>query len=252
MTGAVLVTGAAHRVGRAIAERLAAQGWAVALHYNQSGEAAAALAASIAQAGGQAAALPARLDVEAEVATLVARAAKALGRPLTGLVNNASTFEPDEIADMTRASWDRHMEANLRAPCLLAQAFAADLPQDAKGAIVNLLDQRVRKPTPQFFSYTLSKAGLAWATVTLAQALAPRIRVNAVAPGPTLRNARQSEEDWRAQRAATLLKTGSPLEAVVDACVYLLGAEAVTGQILVVDGGQHLAWKTADVWGVGE
>lgn len=144
------------------------------------------------------------------------------------------------------------MQANLRAPCVLAQAFAAALPEGRCGSIVNLVDQRVRKPTPQFFSYAVSKAALAWVTVTMAQALAPRIRVNAIASGPTLKNSRQTEADWRAQVEATLLRSGSPPEQIVMAVRYLLGASAVTGQILVVDGGQHLAWKTADVWGISE
>ena len=252
MKPAVLITGAAHRVGRAIALDLAAHGWGIAVHYNRSEAAARAVVDLIVGAGGEAVPVRADLGAEAETAALVPAAAAALGRPLSALVNNASSFEKDTLTTMTRASWDLHMEANLRAPCVLAQAFAAALPEGERGAIVNLVDQRVRKPTPQFFSYAISKAALAWVTVTMAQELAPRIRVNAIAPGPTLRNVRQSEGDWQAQVDATLLRTGSPPAEIVAAVRYLLGALAVTGQVLVVDGGQHLAWKTADVWGLSE
>jgi NAD(P)-dependent dehydrogenase (short-subunit alcohol dehydrogenase family) len=248
----VLITGAAARVGRAIALDLATDGWAVAVHYNRSEAAAAAVVDKIVGAGGEAALVRADLGEEEQTAGLIGAAASALGRPLDALVNNASSFEKDSLTTMTRASWDLHMEANLRAPCVLAQAFAAALPEGRSGAIVNLVDQRVRKPTPQFFSYAISKAALAWVTVTMAQALAPRIRVNAIAPGPTLRNSRQTEADWQAQVEATLLRSGSPPDEIVAAVRYLLSASAVTGQILVVDGGQHLAWKTADVWGIAE
>ena len=152
---------------------------------------------------------------------------------------------------MTRASWDKHIETNLRAPLVLAQTFAEQIPE-GEGAIVNLLDQRLLKPTPQFLSYGVSKAGLHWLTVTLAQALAPRVRVNAVAPGPTLRNARQSEAYFHRQQAATILGHGAEPGDVAAATRHLLGARAVTGQMIAVDGGQHLIWQTADVADVSE
>jgi NAD(P)-dependent dehydrogenase (short-subunit alcohol dehydrogenase family) len=139
------------------------------------------------------------------------------------------------------------MGINLRAPFVLAQAFARQVPDGTTGNIINLIDQRVLKPTPQFLSYSLSKAGLYWLNTTLAQALAPRIRVNAVGPGPTMRNARQSEVDFARQREATMLKSGAEPQDVCDAVRYLLDAPAVTGQMIAVDGGQHLAWKTPDV-----
>ena len=252
MTGAVLITGASARVGRAIAEALGADGWSVAIHYNRSEAGARTLARLITERGGRAVIVSGDLADAEAVNTLVARAAEALGEPLTALINNASTFSPDEIDSFTRESWDHHMEANLRAPCTLAQAFAGALPTDRSGAIVNIIDQRVKKPTPQFFTYALSKAGLAWATTTMAQALAPRIRVNAVLPGPTLRNPRQDEESWATQVGATLLEVGSPPETIVDGVRYLLGAGSVTGQLLAVDGGQSLVWKTPDVWGIKE
>ncbi|MBS0276070.1 MAG: SDR family oxidoreductase [Proteobacteria bacterium] len=242
----VLITGAAKRLGRAIALDLARHGWNIALHYNASEKEARATAEDARTAGVKVALLKADLMRESETSELVSRAAKELG-PITALVNSASLFENDEWVSATRESWDKHMEVNLRAPFVLAQAFAKQLPRDQKGAIVNLIDQRVLKPTPQFLSYSLSKASLYWLNTTLAQALAPRIRVNAVGPGPTMRNARQSEADFRRQREATMLKSGAEPQDVCDAVRYLLEAPAVTGQMIAVDGGQHLAWKTPDV-----
>ncbi|MGF1461887.1 MAG: SDR family oxidoreductase [Maricaulaceae bacterium] len=249
--GTVLITGAAARIGRALSLALAEDGWAVAVHYNRSAEPAQALVAEIAQAGGRAIALGADLlDLDA-VERLIPQAQDALGS-VTALINNASAFEDDEIGRLTAESFALHMNVNLRAPVFLAQALARRLPKDQSGAVVNLLDQRVKKPVPLFFSYGLSKAALAEATVTLAQALAPRIRVNGVGPGPTLMNTRQQPEDFQAQVDATILATGSPPEEIVRAVRYLLGAQAVTGQWLAVDGGQHLFWKTPDVWGIRE
>jgi NAD(P)-dependent dehydrogenase (short-subunit alcohol dehydrogenase family) len=245
----VLITGSAKRLGRAIALHLGSIGWSVAVHYNASQGDAEETVAALHEKGVHAAALNADLSREDDTQRLVARANKAVG-PLTALVNNASVFESDTLATMTRESWEKHMETNLRAPIVLAQNFAEQLPEGAEGAIVNLLDQRLLKPTPQFLSYGVSKAGLHWLTVTLAQALAPRIRVNAVAPGPTLRNARQSEAYFKKQQAATILGRGATPEDVAAAAHYLIEARAVTGQMIAVDGGQHLAWRTVDVMGV--
>jgi len=248
----VLVTGAAKRLGRAIALDLARHGWSVAIHYNSSEKEARATAADAATAGVKVALLKADLSRENETAMLIERAAQELG-PLTGLVNSASLFENDDWYSVSRESWDKHMETNLRAPFVLAQAFARQVPReergsrDGHGAIVNLIDQRVLKPTPQFFSYSLSKAGLKWLTTTLAQALAPRVRVNAVGPGPTIINARQSAADFARQRESTVLGRGAEPQDVCDAVRYLLEASAVTGQMLAVDGGQHLIWQTPDV-----
>jgi len=242
----VLVTGAAKRLGRAIALDLARHGWNLAIHYNTSEKEARATCEDARTTGAKVALLKADLMRENESTELVSRAVKELGA-LTALINSASLFENDEWVDATRASWDKHMEVNLRAPFVLSQAFAKQLPRDQKGSIVNLIDQRVLKPTPQFMSYSLSKAGLHWLNTTLAQALAPRIRVNAVGPGPTMRNARQSEADFQRQREATMLKSGAEPQDVCDAVRYLLEAPSVTGQMIAVDGGQHLAWKTPDV-----
>ncbi len=246
MNRTVLVTGAAKRLGRAIALDLADAGWNIALHYHGSAEDAEQTAAEIRAKNVKVATLAANFAHEAETATLVTRAAAALG-PLTALINSASLFENDDWQSASRASWDAHMETNLRAPLLLSQHFAAQVPDGEQGAIVNIIDQRVLKPTPQFLSYSLSKAGLYWLTTTLAQGMGPRVRVNAVGPGPTLRNARQSEADFSRQREATILKQGADPADICAAIRYLLSARAVTGQMIAVDGGQHLIWQTPDV-----
>jgi NAD(P)-dependent dehydrogenase (short-subunit alcohol dehydrogenase family) len=245
----VLVTGAAKRLGRAIALDLAQAGWDVAVHYNNSEADAEETADAILKLGRRAALIKADVGREEETQALIARAVAALGL-VTALVNSASLFENDDWETASRASWDKHIEVNLRAPFVLAQAFAKALPETMHGAIVNVIDQRVLKPTPQFITYSLSKAGLYWLNTTLAQALAPRIRVNAVGPGPTIINARQSEADFRRQREATVLRTGAEPADVCEAVRYLLSAKAVTGQMIAVDGGQHLIWQTPDVSGV--
>ena len=239
--GTALITGGARRIGAAIARDLAAAGWRVAVHYHSSAAEAEALAAGIAGGGGQAVALAADLAREAEVETLVERAAAALG-PVTLLVNNASTFEMDRIETVTRASWDAHIEPNLRAPVVLCQRFAAALPADAQGNIVNLLDQRVLNLTPFFLSYTVSKVGLWALTQTLALALAPRIRVNGIGPGPTLPSPRQSQEQFERQWSAMPLGRGTTPEEIAAAVRFILAAPAMTGQMIALDGGQHLAW----------
>jgi NAD(P)-dependent dehydrogenase (short-subunit alcohol dehydrogenase family) len=239
--GAALVTGAAKRIGRTIALDLAAAGWAVAVHYHRSGEAAEALVGEIKAAGGRAVALAADLAREAEVETLVPRATAALG-PLAGLVNNASEFEMDKIDTVTRASWDAHIEANLRAPLVLSQAFARQLPAARDGNIINLLDQRVLNLTPYFLSYTVAKAGLWTLTQTMALALAPRIRVNGIGPGPTLPSPRQTAEQFAAQNAAMPLGHGTTPEEIANAVSFILASPSMTGQLIALDGGQHLGW----------
>ncbi len=259
LRGAALVTGGARRLGRAMVLALARRGCDVAIHYNGSAEEAEATAAEARALGVRAVTLAADLLDEAALEPLVPRAAEALGAPLAVLVNNASIFEHDTIETATRESWDRHMMSNLRAPFVLTQAFARQAPEpgrDARGepvaraAVVNMIDQRVRKLTPEFMTYTLAKAAL-WAfTRTAAQALAPRVRVNAIGPGPTLQGARQSAEHFARQRAATVLGRGADPDDVTRALDFLLDSPAVTGQLICVDGGQHLAWQTPDVLGV--
>ncbi len=246
MPKTALVTGAAKRLGRAIALDLARHGWDVAIHYNSSEKEARATEADARTAGVKAVLLKADLSREAETAALVGRAAAELG-PLGALVNSASIFENDDWYSADRASWDKHMETNLRAPFVLSQDFARQVGRDRQGAIVNIVDQRVLKPTPQFMSYSVSKAALYWLNTTLAQALAPRVRVNAVGPGPVMKNERQSAADFGRQRDATILGHGAEPQDVCEAVRYLLEAPSVTGQMIAVDGGQHLIWQTPDV-----
>lgn len=257
MQRAALVTGGARRLGREMALYLAGRGHDVAIHYASSDVEAEAVAAEARALGVQAVTVQADLLDEAQTATLVVRAAAALGHPLTVLVNNASIFEYDTIHTATRTSWDRHIESNLRAPFVLTQAFAAQAPKAAhhggepvaRALVVNLIDQRVLKLTPELMTYTLAKMGLWALTRTAAQALAPDIRVNAIGPGPTLQGARQSAEHFARQRAATVLQRGADPEGICAALGYFLDAPAVTGQMLCVDGGQHLGWQTPDVLG---
>ncbi|MCR8549453.1 SDR family oxidoreductase [Salipiger sp. P9] len=254
-----LVTGAGKRLGRAMALLLAGRGYDVAVHYAGSREHAEDLVSEIRAMGRSATALQADLLHEAATQALLPCAAEALGGPVTVLVNNASIFEYDNLASTTRESWDRHMESNLRAPFLLIQALAAQVPDPlpdemgeplAQGLVVNMIDQRVRKLTPEFMSYTLAKSALWTLTQTAAMALAPRVRVNAIGPGPTLRGGRQSEGHFARQRAATILERGANPADITAALGFLLDAPAVTGQLLCVDGGQHLGWRTPDVLGV--
>lgn len=255
-----LVTGAGARLGRAMALRLAERGHDVAVHYHGSREAAEAVAREIEAMGRRAAPLGADLLREDEAAALLPRAARALGGPVAVLVNNASIFEHDTLATATRAGWDRHMGSNLRAPFVLIQALAVQVPGPlpdergepvAQGLVVNMIDQRVRKLTPEFMTYTLAKSALWTLTRTAAQALAPRVRVNAIGPGPTIRGHRQSEAHFARQRAATVLNRGADAEDIVAALDYFLTAKAVTGELLCVDGGQHLGWRTPDILGPG-
>lgn len=254
-----LVTGAGKRLGRSMALYLAQRGYDVAVHYSSSADEAGEVVAEIRSMGREAVALQADLLDESQVIPLLPTAAEALGGPITCLINNASIFEYDTVSSATRDSWDRHIESNLRAPFVLTQAMAAQglAPERdengeprALGLIVNMIDQRVRKPTPEFMSYTIAKMGLWAMTRTTAQALAPAIRVNAIGPGPTMQGSRQSAEHFAAQRASTILKRGAGPDEIAAALGYFLDAPAVTGQLICVDGGQHLAWQTPDVLGV--
>lgn len=253
-----LVTGAGRRLGRAMALYLAGRGHDVAVHYASSAAEAEAVVAEIRALGRRAEAFQADLLDEEATESLLPRAAAALG-PITVLVNNASIFEYDRIETATKQSWDRHIGSNLRAPYLLLQAFARQCPKaaldaagepEAAGLVVNMLDQRIWKPTPEFSTYTIAKMGLWALTQTAAQGLAPHIRVNAIGPGPTLRGARQSEAHFARQRSATILGRGANERDIVAALGFLLDSPAVTGQMIAVDGGQHLGWKTPDVLGV--
>ena len=238
---AALVTGAGKRIGRAIALSLGRQGWKVAVHYRGSREGAEQVVEEIRSAGGEAVALQADLAREEEVLRLLPGAERALG-PVTLLVNNASVFEMDKIETVTREAWDRHIETGLRAPLVLIQELARRLPADAKGNVINMLDERVWALTPYFLSYTVAKAGLWTLTRTLALGLAPRIRVNGIGPGPTLPSPRQTEEQFREQWQRMPLGRGTTPEEIARAVDFILSAPAMTGQMIALDGGQHLGW----------
>ncbi len=244
-----LVTGGGRRIGRTICLVLAEAGYDVAVHHRAAPEAAGEVVARIQALGREAAPVAADLTDETQVAGLIPRVAEALG-PVTLLVNCASLFEDDRVGGLERGRWDAHLQTNLRAPVLLTEAFAAHLPADipdGAASVVNILDQRVFKPNPQFFSYTLSKSALLTATRMLAQALAPRIRVNGVGPGPTLASIHQDAGEFARETAAVPLGRGSTPEEIAEAVLYLARARAVTGQMIAVDSGQHLAWRTPDI-----
>ena len=259
MTPRALVTGAGARLGRAMALYLGGRGFDVAVHYATSADGAEEVAEEIRAMGRSAVTLQADLLDEDATQALVPAAMAGLGGPLTCLVNSASIFEYDTLATATRDSWDRHMTSNLRAPFVLTQAVAAAAPAPRRDAndepvaqvlVVNMLDQKVRKLTPEFMTYTLAKMGLWTLTRTAAQALAPRVRVNGIGPGPTLQGARQRKEHFDRQRAATVLERGVNPDEITAALGYFLDAPGVTGQCLCVDGGQHLGWRTPDEMGV--
>jgi NAD(P)-dependent dehydrogenase (short-subunit alcohol dehydrogenase family) len=241
---AALVTGGGRRIGRALALALAEDGFAVAVHYHRSREPAEAVAAAIRAGGGAALALGADLADEGAVRALAPRIEGDFG-PLGVLVNNAGVFGDDTVATASRESWELHLAVNLRAPFVLIQEMAARLPAEAGGVVVNMLDQRVWSLTPYFVSYTVAKAGLWTLTQTMALALAPRIRVNGIGPGPTLPSARQSPEQFLRQRALMPLGRGTSPQEIVMAMRFILSAPALTGQMIALDGGQHLGWALA-------
>lgn len=243
--GAALVTGGARRIGRALSLCLAEAGYAVVVHHRDAEADARSLAEEIRAGGGRAAAVQADLGRDEEVQTLIARAAEPFG-PLALLVNNAARFVDDRAGSLALDAWTAHMQINLRAPVVLAEAFAAQTAGDDP-SVLNLIDQRVWKPNPQFFSYTVSKSALWTATRMLAQAFAPRVRVNAIGPGPTFPNSHQGEAGLAAEAAAVLLERRTECADICAAARYLIDARSVTGQMIAVDGGQHLAWKTPDI-----
>ena len=243
-----LVTGSAKRIGRAIALDLARDGWGVAVHHHGSQDEALVTVAEIVSGGGRATAIRADLAIEEETSGLIAEATRSIG-PLTCLINNAAQFERDTAESATRESWDQHMETNLRAPFVLIQEFAKalslDSKEDATGCVINMIDERVWNLTPHFLSYTVSKAALWTLTQTLAQSLAPNIRVNAIGPGPTLPSSRQDEAQFALQSRSTPLKRGTSPKEICDAVRFILAAPAMTGQMIALDGGQHLGWRNS-------
>jgi NAD(P)-dependent dehydrogenase (short-subunit alcohol dehydrogenase family) len=246
-----LVTGGSQRIGRAIVQDLAAHGFAVAIHCNRSRDDADSLAAELARSGARVAVVQADLTDTAETEALVAKAVAELG-PLGLLVNNASIFASDSVETFDPEVSARHFAIHVTAPMLLTQRFATALPAGSEGLVVNIVDQRVWRLTPRYFSYTLSKSALWTATQTMAQALAPSIRVNAIGPGPTLANIRQEASDFQAQVDGTILGRGPDLSEFGAAIRFLWEARSVTGQMIALDGGQHLAWQTPDVTGITE
>ncbi|MFJ6322375.1 MULTISPECIES: SDR family oxidoreductase [unclassified Rhizobium] len=241
-----LITGASKRIGRAIAEDLSANGFAVALHANRSFAEAAEIVAKLQQAGRKAIAIKADLQNLGETSSLVERVTNALG-PLDLLVNNASAFLGDSAGHFDAEAFEAHFAVHVRAPSILAADFARQLPAPYQGLIVNMIDQRVWALNPRFYSYTLSKAALWTATQTMAQSFAPRIRVNAIGPGPTVRSVRQTEEDFQAQIDGLILKVAPGLEEFGRTVRFLFDTPSITGQMIALDGGQHLAWETPDV-----
>ena len=251
MPETILITGAAKRIGRQLALDLAGAGHDIIIHCNTSSIEAGQVANFIRDKGRRAAVVQGNL-AQAEVPErLIREAAEALG-PVTVLINNASLFEPDEVGDITQASWTAHQDTNLRAPIMLSQAFARALPAGTRGNIINIIDQRVWKLNPRFFSYTMSKTGLWTATRTLAQALAPRIRVNAIGPGPALPSVRMDQAEFDKQARLTLLGRGTSPGEISGAAKFILSQPALTGQMIALDGGQHLVWQTPDIVEVTE
>ncbi len=246
-----LVTGGARRIGRAIVEDLCAHGFDAAVHFHGSRGEADELRSQMADLGARVELFEADLASAAACTTLFADVLGAFGK-VDLLINNASVFENDSIGSLDEELFDRHFAIHVKAPSFLTEAFAAALGPDKDGLVINIIDERVWRLTPNFYSYTLSKAALWAATQTMAQALAPRIRVNAIGPGPTLRNSRQSEADFARQAQSVLLQRGPDLSEFGATIRYLLGAKSVTGQMIALDGGQHLAWETPDVAGIAE
>jgi NAD(P)-dependent dehydrogenase (short-subunit alcohol dehydrogenase family) len=241
----VLITGASRRIGRTLAVDFARRGWRVGIHFRRSRGEAEALAAQLRTLGNDAEPLAADLAVTTDVASLVPRCRDALGAPIC-LINNASEFHFDTATTMTPVTWDVHLDVNLKASVFLAQAFLGHLPEGEEGNVINIIDQRAWRPTPEFFSYTVSKAGLWTATRMLAQALAPRVRVNAIGPGPVLPSIHQRVEEFEAEKRSTLLRRGTNPDEIAAAVRFILDAPAMTGQMIALDGGQHLAWSDAE------
>ncbi|WOC15100.1 SDR family oxidoreductase [Pseudochrobactrum sp. MP213Fo] len=246
-----LITGGSKRIGGHIAQDLAARGYPVIIHCNRSADEAEALAQRIRNHGGKAAVVVADLCDSTAISSLMERAQQHFGA-IELLINNASLFEDDRIGTLSHELWDRHFAVHVKAPVFLAQAMAEALPEGRHGLIVNITDQRVLKLNPLFLSYTLSKATLWTATRTLAQALAPYIRVNAIAPGPTLPSERQNPDDFQQQVDGLLLKRAPALDEFATTIDYLWNTRSVTGQMIALDGGQHLAWETPDIAGISE
>lgn len=243
-----LVTGAARRIGRHLAMELASNGITVVVHHNGSNTEANEVVDTIAAIGGKAHSVQADLSCAKQTMKLVENAGSQIGMPIDILINNASVFHQDRLSSVTPESWDLHHMVNLRAPVLLTQAFAAQVAKGTAGTVINIIDQRVFKLNPQYMSYTASKAGLLAVTKTMAQDLASRgIRVNGIGPGPTLANECQSEDEFEAEASNVPLGKGPSLDEIASGMRFLLETPSLTGQMIALDGGQHLAWRTKDI-----
>ena len=242
------VSGAARRLGRAAALSLAQAGFAVAVHCRHRDSDADTAASEIRDFGVASDVIVGDLSEESETATMIERATSLLG-PVGVLINNASTFERDAWDTATRETWARHMDANLRAPFVLTQQFAKWLPPDAEGVVVNMLDARVWAPTGQLVSYSLSKSGLWALTQSMAVALAPRIRVNGIGPGPALQSTLESNASFKRDSASLPLRRGTGPQEIGRAVLAILALPSMTGQMLALDGGQHLAYQTLELDG---
>ena len=244
--GTALITGSARRIGRVIAVELAGRGWDIAVHFQKSDADASALVEELQALGGKAVAIQADLSRHEEVAGLIPACAKVLAPP-TCLINNASAFLLDSVETLEPETWDSHLDINLKAPVFLGRELLRHLPEEATGNVINIIDQRVWKLTPDFFSYTISKAGLWTATRMMAQSMAPRVRVNAVGPGPVLKSIYQTDADFEAEVQSTLLKRGPTPEEIAAAVGFILEAPAMTGQMIALDSGQHLTWSRSEL-----
>ena len=239
--GVAIVTGGSKRIGKSIVKKLSFLGWKVIIHYNSNKNDALSLQKEIQKKGGAASIIKANLNSSKATEELISKSEKKFGK-LTLLVNNASIFENDSVHSLTIDTWDIHNNVNTKAPLLLSQSFAKLLPKKEPGVIINIIDQRVFSPRPDFISYSASKNSLFWLTKVLAQALSPKIRVCAIGPGPTLKGARQTDNDFKNQSQSVPLGNGSSPEDISQAIEFILNASSFTGQMITLDGGEHLDW----------
>ena len=239
--GVAIVTGGSKRIGKSIVKKLSFLGWKVIIHYNSNKNDALSLQKEIQKKGGAASIIKANLNSSKATEELISKSEKKFGK-LTLLVNNASIFENDSVHSLTIDTWDIHNNVNTKAPLLLSQSFAKLLPKKEPGVIINIIDQRVFSPRPDFISYSSSKNSLFWLTKVLAQALSPKIRVCAIGPGPTLKGARQTDNDFKNQSQSVPLGNGSSPEDISQAIEFILNASSFTGQMITLDGGEHLDW----------
>ena len=246
----IIITGGATRIGAAISKKLSGPEVKIVIHYNKSKSSAEKLKKELSISKTKVYLVKGDLSKETDVKKIV-KFAKSKLKYFDCLVNNASLFENDKIENFTTNSWGRHLRTNLRAPALLSKEFAKNI-KSSNNNIINIIDQRIFKLTPFFFSYTISKTGLYTLTKTSAMSLAPNIRVNGIAPGPTLKNKKQTEKHFRKQYLATPLKRQVDLKEICNAVDFLINNRSITGQVLAIDSGQNLNWQTPDIMGTKE